>query len=681
MRAPDTVAQLVLELFSEEIPARMQTGAARDLARLAREGLGLAHLTFDEVQTYAGARRLTLVVNGLPARQPDRLEERKGPRINAPVGAVEGFLRATGLTRPELTERDGVLWAVTSKAGRPTATLAAELVEEIVRRFPWPKSMVWGEGKLRWIRPLHRVLCVFDGEIVDLSIEHLRSGDMSEGHRVMGPSRTFHARSFAQYAAGLAKHFVVLDVEARKARILAGAESLCASKGVRLVMDAGLLDEVAGMVEWPTPIMGDMDAAFLDLPSEVIRTTMRNHQRYFAVARADGNLAPHFITVANLDTADGGALIAEGNARVLSARLSDARFFWDQDRKATLESRLGALDGVVFHARLGTMRARAARIEAVARCIAPIAGAAPEEAALAARLCKTDLTTGMVREFPELQGVMGRYYAIIEGLDPGIADAIRDHYRPQGPSDATPTAPVSIAVALADKLDTLMGFFGIGETPTGSRDPYALRRAALGVIRIILENGLRTSIGALAEIASGPESRGDADAVVRFVLERWKVMLRDQGVPHDVIEAVFALGDDDLVRTTDRLEAITTFLRGADGADLVASYKRASNILAAEEKKGPLSGSAAIRVAEPAAEGELFDALAAAEPGLDEALRAEDFHAAMTALASLREPIDRFFETVLVNSDDPVERSNRLALLAGVRNAMGKVADFSAILG
>jgi len=673
--------QLLLELFSEEIPARMQAGAARDLARLAGEGLALAHLTFDDLRTWAGSRRLTLKVEGLPTSQPDRLEERKGPRINAPDAAVEGFLRNTGLQRSELLERDGVFWAVIPRPGRPTAALIAELAPDIVRRFPWPKSMVWGEGKLRWVRPLHRILCVLDGEVVPFSIEHLQSSDMSEGHRVMGQAGPFRARSFAEYAQRLAEHFVILDAEARKATILEDAQRLCAAKGVSLVMDAGLLDEVAGMVEWPKPLLGAMDPQFLDLPPEVIRTTMRSHQRYFAVARASGELAPYFVTVANLETEDGGALVAAGNARVLSARLSDARFFWDQDRKATLESRLDALEGVTFHANLGTMRARVGRIEILARRIAPIAGADPERAAFAARLCKADLSTGMVGEFPELQGVMGRYYAIDEGLAEDIADALRDHYRPQGPGDAAPSAPVSVAVALADKLDTLVGFFAIGETPTGSRDPYALRRAALGVIRIILENRLRVRLGDLTAMAAPPDANPGDQGLVRFILERLKVMLRDQGVRHDAIEAVFASGDHDLVRIERRLEALTAFLANPGGADLVAGYKRASHILAAEEKKGPLSQAAATRSAEPAEEGALFDALALTGPVLDAALEAEDFHAAMAALASLREPIDRFFEAVLVNSDNPRERANRLALLAGVRNAMGKVADFSAIAG
>ena len=475
--------QLLLELFSEEIPARMQADAARDLERMARERLKAAGFAPVAVRSFAGPRRLTLVVDDLPAAQAASSDERKGPRVGAPDAAIEGFLRSTGLARDQLVERDGVYLAQIARAGRATADVIAEIVPDIVRQFPWPKSMKWGTGSLRWVRPLQRILCLFDGQIVGFSIDGIEAENFSEGHRFMGSKRPFTVRDFDDYAQKLAADFVVLDPAERKARILEGATEAARARGLELVEDEGLLDEVAGLAEWPVPILGDMDPDFLDLPAEVIRTSMRTHQRFFAVRDpTTGALAPHFIAVANVEAADGGRLIAAGNARVLSARLNDARFFWDEDRKVPLADRLERLKGVTFHAKLGTMYERVERIEALAREIAPLVGADPDQAAQAARLAKADLATGMVGEFPELQGVMGRYYAIEEGLgDLEIADAIRDHYRPQGPaSDTVPTAPVTVAVALAEKLDTLVGFFAIDEKPTGSRDPFALRRAALG---------------------------------------------------------------------------------------------------------------------------------------------------------------------------------------------------------
>ncbi|HZC15727.1 MAG TPA: glycine--tRNA ligase subunit beta, partial [Caulobacteraceae bacterium] len=487
--------QLLLELFSEEIPARMQADAARDLERMARERLKAAGFAPEAMRGFAGPRRLTLVVDGLPIAQADRGEERKGPRVGAPDAAIEGFLRSTGLARDQLVERDGVYFAQIAHAGRPTPEIIAEMVPDIARQFPWPKSMKWGTQSLRWVRPLQRILCVFDGRIARFNIDGIESGDLTEGHRFMGSKRPFAARGFDDYARGLAADFVVLDPAERRARILAGATAIAVARGLELVEDEGLLDEVAGLAEWPMPLLGDMDPAFLDLPAEVIRTSMRTHQKYFTLRDpATGGLASHFIAVANIEAHDGGKAIAAGNARVLSARLNDARFFWDEDRKVPLSQRLERLKGVTFHAKLGTMYERVERIEALAREMAPLVGADPERAADAARLCKADLVTGMVGEFPELQGVMGRYYAIEEGMAPEIADAIRDHYRPQGPNDAVPTAPVSVAVALADKADMLAGFFSIGEKPTGSRDPFALRRAALGIIRIVVERRLRLSL-------------------------------------------------------------------------------------------------------------------------------------------------------------------------------------------
>jgi len=664
--------QLLLELFSEEIPARMQAQAARDLERMARERLAEEGLLPEALTTFAGSRRLTLVAEGLPPAQPDRREERKGPRTNAPDQAIEGFLRSTGLTRDQLVERDGVYFATIEKPGRPTAEIVAEMVDAILRGFPWPKSMTSGTSKLRWVRPLRRIVCVFDRQVVPFSVDGIDSGDFVEGHRFMGDGQPFQVKDFDDYAAGLAKRYVVLSAEERKEKILDAARTLCFARNLELVEDAGLLDEVAGLVEWPVPVLGDMDPAFLDLPPEVIRTSMRVHQRYFAVRDpATGKLAPHFLTVANIAAKDGGGTIAKGNAKVLSARLSDARFFWTEDRKTKLEDRLERLKGVTFHAKLGTMYQRVERIEALAGQLAEVIGADQARAVQAARLAKADLVSGVVGEFPELQGIMGGYYAQAEGLDPQVVGAIRDHYRPQGPSDAVPVESVAATVALADKLDTLTSFFAIGEKPTGSRDPFALRRAALGVIRIVLENDIRL-----------PLKRYVSDEVLEFFADRLAVLLREQGQRHDLVSAVFALGDDDLVRIVARVQALAAFLTTDDGANLLAGYKRAVNILKAEEKKGPLpEGEPAPMAGAPAEETALIEALASVEAKVGPALAAEDFEGAMSGLSKLRAPVDAFFDKVLVNADNPAERENRLRLLAKVRDAMGRVADFSRVTG
>ncbi|MDX5330642.1 MAG: glycine--tRNA ligase subunit beta [Caulobacteraceae bacterium] len=664
--------QLLLELFSEEIPARMQAQAARDLERMARERLAEQGFLPEAMTAFAGPRRLTLVVEGLPEAQADRVEERKGPRVGAPDKAMEGFLRSTGLTQDQLTEQDGVWFAKIERKGRPTPEIVAEMVEAIVRGFPWPKSMTWGRGTLRWVRPLKRIVCLFDGAVVPFSIDGIESGDITEGHRFMGAAKPFRVKDFDTYRDGLEAHFVVLDAEERKARIIEAARTLCFARNLELVEDDGLLAEVAGLAEWPTPILGDMDRVFLDLPPEVIRTSMRTHQKYFAVRDpASGALAPHFVTVANIQPEDGGRVVAAGNAKVLSARLSDARFFWDEDRKVRLEDRLEKLKGVTFHARLGTMFDRVERIVALSERLAPVVGAEPALAARAARLAKADLVTGMVGEFPELQGLMGGYYARAEGLGEDIAGAIADHYRPQGPADATPATAVGRAVALADKLDTLIGFFGIDEKPTGSRDPYALRRSALGVIRIVLEAQLRLPLRELL-----------GEELLAFFADRLKVLLREQGRRHDLVDAVFALGDDDLLRIVSRVEALDAFLKTDDGANLLAGYKRATNILRAEDKKGALpTGEAKALSGAPAAELALVEALAQTEPKVAAALKDEDFVRAMQALAGLRAPVDAFFEDVLVNSDDAAERENRLRLLSQVRDAIGRVADFSLVTG
>lgn len=711
--------QLLLELFSEEIPARMQAQAAKDLERMAREHLAAAGFLPEALKTFAGPRRLTLVAEGLPLAQADRKEELKGPRVGAPPQAMEGFLRKAGLSQEQLVERDGVYMAFIEKKGRPTAEIIAEMVDAIVRGFPWPKSMIWGTKKLRWVRPLKRILCVLDREVVPFSIEGVESGDVTEGHRFMGEAKPFVAKDFDEYVAGLEKHFVVLDVEERKARILEGCKTLCFARHLELVEDQGLLDEVAGLAEWPMPVLGDMDPVFLSLPPEVIRTSMRTHQKYFAVRKAgEEGLAPHFITIANIQAADGGAVIAAGNAKVLSSRLSDARFFWDEDVKVGFEPWLKKLDGVTFHAKLGTMAQRVERIVALAGEIAPLVGADVEKAKEAARLAKADLASQMVGEFPELQGIMGGYYARTFGLDGEIADAVRDHYKPQGPSDAVPTAPVSIAVALADKLDTLVGFFAIDEKPTGSKDPYALRRAALGVIRILRENASRVELADVVRkaylriqhdnLASGRalgEQRSTAtpnpeqilgpkvelvpwDKLLAeqlgFFADRLKVALKDEGKRHDLVDAVFApingKFDDDLVRIVARVEALDGFLKTDDGKTLMAGYKRASNILKAEEKKGPLpTGAPAEPAADSAAEVGLYNALRLLDKPLKDALAKEDFTGAMTQLAELRGPVDAYLDGVFVN--EPEHRDNRLRTLAAVRDAMGQVADFGLIAG
>lgn len=731
--------QLLLEIFSEEIPARMQQGAARDLERMASERLKAAGLTWDALTTYAGPRRLTLVIDGLPAATPDREEEVKGPKTSAPAQALEGFLRKTGLTRDQLTERDGVLFAVLSSKGRATADLVAETVDQIVRAFPWPKSMRWGVGTLRWVRPIKRILCVFDGAVVPFEIDGIQSDAITEGHRFLGSGQPLRVSDFADYRAQLEKNFVLIDVADRKLRILEQAKAACAARGLVLVDDDGLLDEVAGLAEWPTPILGDMDPQFLALPPEVIQLSMKVHQKYFAVRdpSKDG-LAPNFLVVANVEATDGGKALAAGNSRVLSARLNDARFFWDEDQKVGFDAWNAKLSGVTFHAKLGTLAERVERIAALAREIAPLVGADPQEAETAARLSKADLVSGMVSEFPELQGIMGGYYARLAGRSDAVADAVRDHYKPQGPADTVPTAPVTVAVALADKLDTLVGFFAIDEKPTGSKDPFALRRAALGVIRLVLENGVRLELSNLVGVHAGPlvttpflegvdrreavaselQAIGDflsANAVMHsalaelrdpqlqlaavkklaqviqgllaFFADRLTVLLRDQGQRHDLVAAVFApingKADDDLVRIVRRVEALAAFLATDDGANLLAGYKRASNILRAEEKKGPLpSGMVQTGLPnQPEAETVLAFAVGAARTAVEAALETEDFAAAMTALAALRAPVDAFFETVMVNSDVPAERDNRLKLLGQVRDVMGQVADFGQIAG
>ncbi|MBI2250403.1 MAG: glycine--tRNA ligase subunit beta, partial [Brevundimonas diminuta] len=645
------MSQLLLEIFSEEIPARMQQGAARDLERMASNRLKAAGLTWDALTTYAGPRRLTLVIDGLPAATPDRNEELKGPKTSAPAQALEGFLRKTGLTQDQLVERDGVWFAEISSKGRATTEVVAESVDDIIRHFPWPKSMRWGTGTLRWVRPIKRILALYDGAVIPFEVDGIPSGDVTEGHRFMGAGQPFAVKDFTDYRAKLERNFVLLDAADRKLRILEGAKAVCAAKGLALVDDDGLLDEVSGLAEWPTPILGDMDPQFLALPPEVVQLSMKVHQKYFAVREPgkDG-LAPHFVVVANVEATDGGQALAAGNAKVLSARLSDAEFFWTEDQKVGFDAWNAKLKDVTFHAKLGTLAERVDRIAALAREIAPLVGADPAQAEQAARLSKADLASGMVGEFPELQGIMGGYYARLAGQPDAVADAIRDHYKPQGPGDTVPTAPVTVAVAMAEKLDTLVGFFAINEKPTGSKDPYALRRAALGVIRLVLENGVRASLTKLTHpavvmIVSGRNlsmDKANSTSLLAFFADRLTVLLRDKGQRHDLVAAVFALGDDDLVRIVRRVEALAAFLATDDGANLLAGYKRAAQLLKAEEKKGPLpEGAVATGLPnQPAEETALAFAAAAAASAVDAALEAEDFAAAMTALAALRGPVD-----------------------------------------
>jgi glycyl-tRNA synthetase beta chain len=683
------MAELLLELLSEEIPARMQARAAEDLKRLVGEGLKAAGLDFTDARAFATPRRLTLVVDGLPTARADVSEERRGPRVGAPDQAVQGFLKGAGLASLDQAEKrdtgKGEFWfAVIRKKGGPTAAALPGIIDTAMRALPWPKSMKWGSGSMTWVRPLQSVVALFDGQVLAGEVAPggqmapIRFGDTTRGHRFLskGPIKV---SGFADYTAKLRLAHVVLDPAERKKIVLAGAEKLCAEAQVSLKPDDGLLDEVAGLVEWPVPLLGTIDAQFMDVPAEVLIVSMRTHQRYFATTTKDGQLANRFVVVANTVARDGGKAIVDGNERVLRARLSDAKFFWDQDRKLRLEERLPVLKDIVFHAKLGTQAERVGRIVSLAAEIARfVPGADATQVAQAARLCKADLVSGMVGEFPELQGIMGRYYARSEKLAAAVADAIGDHYAPAGPNDRCPAAPVSIAVALADKLDALMSFWSIGEKPTGSRDPFALRRAALGIIRIVVENKIRLPLRNFFK----------ADDLMAFFAERLKVQMREKGVRHDVVDAVFALGDeDDLVRLLARVEALQSFLRTDAGKNLLTAYGRAANIVRAEEKKDKtlanrIAGAPDVALLEQVEEKAVASALHDVERALGPALKAEDFAGAMKAFAGLRAPIDSFFEKVTVNvTDRPELRLNRLKLLNQIRTTMDSVADFSRIEG
>ena len=689
--------ELLLELFSEEIPARMQARAADDLARLLTEAL--APLAPEGVHTFHGPRRIALVAV-VRAEVPASSSTERGPRANAPEQALTGFLRKHGATRDQLV-RDGEHWMLTlSNPATPAATLISTALPSLLRRFLWPKSMRWGSGSaFTWVRPLRRIMCLLDGRLVPFALADgaddghgLVSGTETEGHRFHAPG-PFIVSSFSEWHDGLRARFVIPAADERRRLVAEGIAALAAAEGLLVVLDDGLLDEVAGLVEWPVPLLGRIDAEFMDLPPEVMQVSMRVNQRYFALRYADGFPADRFAFTANIEATDGGNAIVAGNERVLRARFSDAAYFWDLDRRTKLESRMVALDGITFHAKLGSQGARIKRLAHLARHIAPLVNADSALAERAALLAKADLTTGMVAEFPELQGVMGGYYARHDIEDASVADAIRDHYAPKSPSDPVPTAPVAITVALADKIDQLAAFFSINEAPTGSGDPFALRRAALGVIRIIRDNRLRLPLGDVFQAAGQdlpapvPVKRLPApvpvDALLAFVAERLRVQLRAEGARHDVLSAVFAAGaDDDIVRLLARTDAVTAFLTTSDGADLLAASRRAANILRIEDKRdGPHAGPIEPGLLSQPEEQALAAALDLAEPAVQTNVAHERYGDAMRGLAALRAPLDAYFDKVTVNAPDPALRRNRLRLLARVGTAMGRAADFSRIEG
>jgi glycyl-tRNA synthetase beta chain len=696
---------LLLELFSEEIPARMQARAAEDLKKLVTDRLVAAGLVYEGAKAFATPRRLALAVQGLPARQPDQKDEKKGPRVGSPEGAIKGFLKAAGLAsidqaKIEKDPKKGDFYvAVIERPGRPAIEVIGEIVPEVIKTFPWPKSMRWGEGRLTWVRPLHSILATFGPEteepdIVAFSVDGIASGDHTRGHRFLAPGR-FRVRRFDDYAANLFKAKVVLDPERRRDMILHDAKNLAFAQGYELVEDAGLLAEVAGLVEWPVVLMGSFDAAFLAIPPEVIRTTIRANQKCFVLRDPQtAKLVNKFILVANTEATDGGAAITAGNERVIRARLSDAKFFYETDLKVKLEDRLPRFEQIIFHEKLGTQAQRIERIERLAAALAPMVGADVGKAKRAARLCKADLLTEVVGEFPELQGLMGKYLAEAQGEDEAVAHACEDHYKPKGPDDLVPADPVSVAVALADKIDTLVGFWAIDEKPTGSKDPYALRRAALGVIRIVLDNAIRLPLipaidleirnGLLATGSLVIDARPVPPDLLAFFADRLKVQLREQGARHDLVDAVFALeGQDDLVLVVRRIQALGKFLDTEDGKNLLAGYKRATNIIRIEEKKDAREyvGKPDPQFYRQAEEWELAKAIDAVGAEANAAVAREDFAAAMLAMAKLRPHVDAFFDKVTVNVDDKPLRENRLRLLNEIRAATRAVADFSRIEG
>jgi len=705
---------LLFELFSEEIPARMQKQASEDLKRLVTNALVEAGVTYEGAKAFATPRRLALNLVGLPARQPDTREERKGPRVGAPEAAVQGFLKSAGLAsldqaKVESDPKKGEFYvAIIEKPGRPTIELLAEILPAIIRAFPWPKSMRWGaaslsSSSLRWVRPLRGIVAMFgaeteEPEIVPFEVDGLQAGNITWGHRFMRPE-PISVRRFDDYVTKLEAAKVVLDPERRKEIIRQDARNLAFAQGLEVVEDEGLLEEVAGLVEWPVVLMGRFEEAFLDVPAEVIRATIRANQKCFVLRGPDGRLASRFLLVSNIEAKDGGTTIIAGNERVIRARLSDAKFFWETDKKVWRDdpefTRLEKFRNVTFHEKLGSQWDRIERIRALAKELCAVTGADPVKVDLAARICKADLLTEVVGEFPEVQGLMGRIYAGLTGLDPSVAAACEEHYKPVGPGDSVPKDPVSITIALADKLDTLVGFWKMNERPTGSKDPYALRRAALGVDRAIIDRELRIDL--LKTVSShykrvnvrGEDFERDpaalAVSLIGFMVDRLTVMLRDQGARHDLVDAVFA--DDqsqDLLLVVRRVEALGRFLETEDGKSLLAGFKRAANILRAEEKKdgeGAFEAAADPALFTEPSETALHAALALAGEASGIALERQDFEGAMRAMASLRAPVDAFFEAVMVNAEDAAIRRNRLALLATLRRVTRQVADFGRIAG
>jgi glycyl-tRNA synthetase beta chain len=679
---------LLLELFSEEIPARMQARAGEDLARMMTEALTQAGLAIAASRFSYGPRRIAYIAEGLPAHSASTIEERKGPRVGAPEKAVEGFLRSAGLKslgecRVVDDPKGGYYLARMEKSGRAAAAIVAEAVPEIVRKFPWPKSMRWGTERIRWVRPLHSILCILGSEPVEFEVDGIKSGDITYGHRFLSGQKvtqpkTLRVVKIEDYSETLL-HAKVVDAGDQRARIvLDGAHKAAAEAGLALVEDHGLLIENAGLAEWPVVLSGKFDESFLDVPEEILMTAMKAHQKCFSLRhKKTGKLANRFILVSNLQAEDGGKAIVAGNERVIRARLADARFFWENDRGRPLSGLTASLAHVTFHEKLGTQLERVTRIERLARELALPLGADAEDAVRTAHLAKADLMSETVGEFPELQGIIGRYIALAQGEKPAVADAIAEHYKPQGPADAVPANPVSIAVALADKLDMLSGFWAINEKPTGSKDPYGLRRAALGVIRIILERQLRLRLRAFL----GSQK---ADDLLEFFGDRLKVYLRDSGARHDLIGAVFALpGQDDLLMIVRRVEALGRFLETEDGASLLTLVRRALNILKIEEKKDARSfdGKPAVKLLKDKEEKALSGAVKTIGKAVQAALSAEDFEGAMAALAKLRTPVDAFFDKVTVNADEREIRQNRLMLLAQIRALTLEIADFAKIEG
>ena len=694
------MAELLLEILSEEIPSRMQKRAAEDLKRLVTEGLNKARLEFDGADTFATPRRLVLVVDGLPVQQPDLREERKGPKVGALEKAIEGFLRSVGLNSLEQCEKrdagKGEVWvAVIQRPGEPTVHVLPEIINEVLVKFPWPKSMRWGSETHRWVRPVESILCLFDGATVDgVAFNNVRAGVTTVGHRFLSP-KPFEVCAFSDYREKLAAAHVMLDLAERRAKIVVAMQKLAEGEGLKVSDDPSLLDEVSGLVEWPVCLIGTIDSVFMDLPEEALTSSMRAHQKYFTLLKADGSLAPRFGFVANMTAGDDGAAIIAGNERVLRARLADAKFFWEQDRRIRLSDRVPALEAITFHAKLGTIAEKVQRIAVLAADLTQnIPNATRGAAHSAALLCKADLVTGMVSEFPDLQGVMGRYYALHDGEMAVVADGIAEHYSPLGPNDRCPTAPVSVAIALADKIDTLTGFWLIDEKPTGSKDPYALRRAALGVIRLILENGLRMNLlPAFCRTMRLYEDKGVvadetpdviAANLLGFLADRLKVHLRESGVRHDLVSAVFALGgEDDFVRLMARVEALGRFLSNEDGESLLIAYRRAANIVRIESKKDKSVFDDDVKIELLAEEEEraLFENFVIARNDAENAIEAEQFDKAMEVMASLRQTVDAFFGKVTVNTNDADLRVNRLCLLSQFGATLNQIANFSLIEG